>query len=369
MFNEMPSEVSIEITHACPNKCIMCSSNACNPSPIKNELTTLRIKEIIRDSYIMNVKDISLSGGEPFLHPDILIIYKNIAMYYMRPVIYTAGVTIENEVLIPITETRTFSLIKETFRETGAKMIFDVQGHTAQLHNKIMAEDIFDLEMEAIKECVRLWIPTETHVVPQKENYYYLEEILSYSLQELGVDKVSLLRLVGQGRAVENDCYITKQQFGDLQHMFCLWDTQKEFNKDGKRIRYGHPIDWRALVNPEKYTKPTCRGGVDAPLIQPDGFVDVCPAWKDLKIYNAGNVRTKSLTDIWRYSDNYNIFRNFVHKEGWKVIDECKDCKHFETCRGGCVAQRLLEVVKTDCLPLDKAIEIDRDPLCFIDEL
>ena len=63
-------DVSLEILQKCLNNCLHCSSNSCHNSKTILELDT--IKQIIDDIVFMGAKRLCLSGGEPFLHPDIV---------------------------------------------------------------------------------------------------------------------------------------------------------------------------------------------------------------------------------------------------------------------------------------------------------
>ena len=109
-----------------------------------------------------------------------------------------------------------------------------------------------------------------------------------------------------------------------------------------------------------------CRGGFDAPLIQPNGDVVMCPAWKNLSKFRAGNIYEQSLIEIWN-SHNFELFRDFINKEYKRSLkDPCKSCKYLEECRGKCVAQRLLaqgDISKIDSLA--ELISHAPDPQCF----
>lgn len=83
-------EITIEITQQCPNYCIHCSSMS---SLSKNHMMPLeKVKELIDDVDILGCEQISFSGGEPFLHKDLV---KMVAYAYrkgMRVAVYTSGI-------------------------------------------------------------------------------------------------------------------------------------------------------------------------------------------------------------------------------------------------------------------------------------
>ena len=71
----MLKDLCFEILKACPNNCLFCSSNAsinCN-EVIELELFKKTLNHIY-DKY--GIEEISISGGEPFLHPNLFEIIK-----------------------------------------------------------------------------------------------------------------------------------------------------------------------------------------------------------------------------------------------------------------------------------------------------
>ena len=71
-------EITIEITQQCPNYCIHCSSMS---SLSKNHMMPLeKVKELIDDVDILGCEQISFSGGEPFLHKEIIINFKKMML-------------------------------------------------------------------------------------------------------------------------------------------------------------------------------------------------------------------------------------------------------------------------------------------------
>lgn len=68
--NKMISEIALEITQQCLNNCIYCSS--CSSWETDSQLNINVVKSVINDMEELGINKICISGGEPFLHPDIL---------------------------------------------------------------------------------------------------------------------------------------------------------------------------------------------------------------------------------------------------------------------------------------------------------
>ena len=365
-------ELSVEITHDCVDFCNFCSSDArcvnrhsTNSEQPQRILSLETIKNLLVEGKQCGAKDFSLSGGEPFCHPDIWQIMDYAQSLDYNLLFYTSGSMLNNEKeIIPITD----EAIRRLQSYKSLTMIFDTQGVDEKRVDDLMGADgAFENITTSIKKCVAAKLRTESHFVPMRPNIKYLFETVDF-LEDLGVSKVSYLRFVPQGRGRDKTMWeLTKRQFEDLQYILIRLDEEKRRIK----IRAGHPIDMRFLVDP-KYPIRKCRGGMSAPLIQPTEsgapLMVMCPGWKDLKEYAAGSVgNPHSLTELWNNSDTYKIFRWFIYEEGYKeVVGACKDCPWLYQCRAGCLAARLIHNVPKG-VDLKDAIKMSPDPLCFWD--
>ena len=86
----MIKDVSIEITQKCVNRCIHCSSCSTEECTMMLQLDTLR--RVIQGLHRLKVERVCLSGGEPFLHPDIVEIVKQISDSNIIVDIYSCGI-------------------------------------------------------------------------------------------------------------------------------------------------------------------------------------------------------------------------------------------------------------------------------------
>ena len=364
-----PTEISIETTHSCGMNCIMCSSRSEYITPTYNEMNTKEIIELIFEGKTMGCECISWSGGDPILRSDYPFLVDIANKLGLKQILYTTGMKYNGKDHYPLSDIELAFL-----KSLSVKMIFDLQGSKSSIHNKIFRREVFDDMINVIENSIKKGIDVETHFVPQKKNWKDLENYL-YFCQELGIKRVSLLRCVPQGRSKEyfDEVMLNQKEFKELQFKIYELIRRNDLKID---IRLGHPIDFQFLCAYEYSDldkengmvgdikiKP-CRGGVDAPLIKPNGDVDVCPAWKDLEHFKAGNIREKSLSSIWEKSDIYKSFRWFIHKDGWKYVEnDCKYCEFLPFCRTKCIAQRLI-ISKTLNIK-DALIYAPKDPMCW----
>ncbi len=79
-------QISIEIIHKCPNKCLHCFSYSDITRTMK--LSTDKILSIIDSAKELNTEIISISGGEPFLHEGLVEIVQYAKMQGIKIYIY-----------------------------------------------------------------------------------------------------------------------------------------------------------------------------------------------------------------------------------------------------------------------------------------
>lgn len=311
----MLNEISIEILQRCPNRCIYCSSHS-NPLA-SNILPYERIISVIDDAISLGCKIVCLSGGEPFLHPQILQIVEYIAKHELSCYIYTSGIFLDGEEYSSIP-----NAYIEAIRGWADKVIFNVEADTPELYDKIMGTQVggFELMKKSICDCVSAGLNVETHVVPMKCNYNHLKSIFEMCYN-LGVGKVSLLRLVIQGRALENLSLVKM----NTTETSCVSKLIQVLHAEFKnKVRIGLPFSDRSC-------RMFCKAATDKINIRYDGNVYPCEVFKDDLLneklgYQPDNIFKDSFLNIYNSSAYLNVVR--------KSIVAFKNSEADESCYG-----------------------------------
>ena len=309
----MLSEISIEILQRCPNRCIYCSSHS---NPQATHLIPFEIiKNVIDDAKSLGCKTVCLSGGEPFLHPQILNIISYIAKQQLICYVYTSGIYMKDEVYSSLPNEYI-----EAIRGMVDKVIFNVEADSSTLYDKIMGTDVggFDMMKKSINDCVSSGLVVETHVVPMQVNFKHLKSIFEMCYQ-LGVSKVSILRLVLQGRALEN-LSLVKFTGEDSREVTKQIKALKEAYKG--KVRIGLPYS-------DSNCRIYCKAASDKINVRYDGNVYPCEVFKD-DLLNAklgcepDNVWKDSFYDIYKISPYLNVVRKSI--EAFKKEDGDETC-------------------------------------------
>lgn len=311
----MLSEISIEILQRCPNRCIYCSSHS---NPQATHIIPFEIiKNVIDDAKSLGCKTVCLSGGEPFLHPQILDIISYIAKQQLICYVYTSGIYMKDEVYSSLPNEYI-----EAIRGMVDKVIFNVEADSSALYDQIMGTDVggFDMMKKSINDCVSSGLVVETHVVPMQVNFKHLKSIFEMCYQ-LGVSKVSILRLVLQGRALVN-LSLVKLTGEDSREVTKLIKALKKAYKG--KVRIGLPYS-------DSNCRIYCKAASDKINVRYDGNVYPCEVFKD-DLLNAklgcepDNVWKDSFYDLYQNSPYLNVVR--------KSIEVFKKEDGDETCYG-----------------------------------
>lgn len=338
-------ELCIEITGQCLMDCVHCSSS-CTP---ENDIMLSRdkVRELLKDAKLLGAKVIEISGGEPFLHPDLLGIIED-AKRDFEVRIYTSGYVAKGN-KCELGDERLLRL----HRLGLDKIIFNVEGATLKTHEKLTrTRDSFRSALAGIRSAKKIGIWTGVHFVPMKPNYKELSYIAQLCAK-LEVDELAILRFVNQGRGNkhENILALSVDEFRDMIDRVI---KLKKIYANTLEIRTGCPLNFCSILDKNNSTAQ-CKAGMSTLLVGFNGNISLCPAFKHAHTFTLGNVKENTLAEIWENSPILASFRELDIQE----IDICNECNFSMTCRGRCVAQRFYEYGDISQGP---------DPMCPIRE-
>lgn len=275
-----------------------------------------QIVRAVDDSIALGVNTVSLSGGEPFLHPDALRIIDYIWSKGLQCLIYTSGIILEQDGRPACLPDEILSSIKGKV----TKLIVNVEAADESTYNTIMGTNFggFQLMQDTVHSATAMDITVEAHVVPMKLNLQQLSKIIGLCSQ-LGISRVSFLRLVVQGRASDNKerIFLSDEETTFAKYLIASGAKEKESN-----IRLGIPFsDCTKRIN--------CMTGIAKLDIRYDGKVYPCEAFKNDNLSHIITSETesicdKTLRDIYQSSDYLAQTRQLLEK--FQKVDTCETC-------------------------------------------
>jgi len=321
----MLKEVSIEVLRGCPNRCVHCSSvsdNACEEiMPFESFIG------IVDDTHKLGAKIVCLSGGEPFMHPKITDMVANVSEKGLNCYIYTSGVILKKDGNYSSIEPRILNKISGMV----TKIIFNVEAATEQVYNQIMGTNgCLPILKKSIYNAKLAAITTEAHFVPMKLNINEIDQVVSLC-REIGVSKLSFLRLVPHGRAQQNEAILMLSNKEYIALINKLQILSKTADID---IRIGVPLS-------ESNSNHKCEAANGKINIKYDGSVYPCEVFKnnragiELNGCTPDNVYKKSFYDIYTQSPYLKYVRDY--EKEYSGDKHCEICigQHFISRDGG----------------------------------
>ena len=340
-------EFKLEVTYRCNLNCVHCSSDAGPGNQL--EMTREDCLRILADGAQMGAVDVAFSGGEPLLWPHLDDAVASAAHHRLSVTVYTSG------------NADAFEQRAAQLLDLGAtRFIFSVFGATATSHERVTRKaGSFDRTKTAVQSARRLGLAAEVHFVPMQNNYRDVVDIAKLARQ-LGASRISVLRLVPQGRAVLiQGRALNRVQNLELRRL--VHELREEYGKDF--IRTGSPYNF-LMVN----DRPSCSAGTDKLIIGPDLRLYPCDAFKRIDASSLVGTESwsrlssaKSLTACWRTSPYLKAVRTYL---ATSFAEPCASCKMRERCLSGCLAQKaiaygsLAKRPDPDCLATDLSGEV-----------
>ena len=306
-----------EITLKCNIHCLHCGSSA-NSKTRKDELTTFEALDLIEQLADLGCKRVVLSGGEPFLRKDWAVLALRVRDLGMDVTFISNGFMVDDDIV---------DLLK-IIEPTGVG--FSLDGGVEETHDYIRGKKgVFKRCVNALKICSKAGFYTSAVSSIHKKNINELEKILEILLEN-GVRAWQIQTATPQGR-MPLELAIDEEEFYYLAQFIA--QKRKEY-KNIIDIYESDCMGYYSVLSKDFFNKKWrgCQAGLQIIGIESDGTIKGCLSLHG-KDYEEGNIRNKSLAEIWNDKNNFKLNRRFSPDS---LVGICKDCKWGQVCRGGC---------------------------------
>ena len=309
-------QVVWEITWKCNAKCMHCGSDYISVKK-QNELTTAECLDVIADLKQLGTKIIFLAGGDPLCRKDFGEIAAAIKSHGMNVAFISngLGLTDDNLAVIKAIDPIAFGL--------------SLDAAEAYMHDYIRGrKGCFDNVISSIKKLQDMGVEVSVVSTIHKLNYSQIPKIRELLLN-LGVRYWQLQYADFIGR-MPSESMITEAQFWEMAKF--VLDTKQNYadkiDLTGADVT-GYMSDFAMAVQGRWYG---CQAGMKILGIGSDGTVRGCLS-QQFDRYIEGNVRERSIIDIW---NDPNAFQYNRHFDCSMLTGYCKDCRYNGVCKGGC---------------------------------
>ncbi len=312
-----PYIVSWNLTKRCNLLCPHCyiDSTVDSSNELSTEESVLLIDEL---SYLNHDLMLVLSGGEPMLRPDILEIVSYANEGGFITVMGSNGTLLDRHSIIAL-------------KDAGLKGIgISIDSVKREKHDGFRGlNGAWDASVDALRYAADAGIETQIDTTLTDTNAEEIEEFIEFAVA-LRAKAINFFFLVCTGRAMRTDIS-TETYEKALKRIMHLYRTEKRVMV---RVRCA-PHIYKMIYESGSHLYKGSRGclaGRQYMRIDPEGNITPCP-YMDLSV---GNIKERSLIDIWENSDKLNLLRlsNYAGR--------CGICGYREIC-GGCRARAFVE--------------------------
>lgn len=304
------SSLQFELSSRCNERCIHCYI----PNDKKNhgfDMPTTKVKSILDEFAAMGGIHVTLSGGEAFLHKDIIEIARYCREKDLKISILSNLIALKDEQVQALKEVN-LSLIQVSLYSMNP-----------EIHDFITTvKGSFEKTKASIEKLVAADIPIQISCPIMKANRIGYEKVLDYA-QKLKVKaQTDYIMMARADLDTEN-----------LANRLSLEETEELLrNIIEHDVRYREetlqqlPITDEIKFNLERFMKqPVCGVGYDNCCITANGDVYPCAGWQD---YVLGNVYKQSLKEIWENSERVKQLRKITQAS----FPQCIECEARDYC-------------------------------------
>ncbi len=320
-----PVKAYLTITDFCNIRCKHCFGDF----GVGDQMSLEQINMILDQMDELGVNELSLTGGEPFIHPNIYDIIEVIAERGFVLQTCTNGTIIDDALI---------DLLKK-YGDKFFRLSISIDG-IPEVHNQIRGTGNFEKTLRNIKKLQKHDVKFGFNTVLNTLNLDTFSEFLNL-MYNLGIQQGSFSPLRPSGRAKDNSLSL-------LNHPNTKWrrkirnDLEAFSKKTGNnQFILGHSITPEGrMVHAEnllldELDLKRCGAGSLIVTIRSNGDLLPCVFLAD--VFEKRNIPSESMfeknfKDIWDYNEQFNMIRNL------DVHSKCQSCEIYKNrgCTGGC---------------------------------
>jgi radical SAM protein with 4Fe4S-binding SPASM domain len=313
-----PYSTGIELTLKCNMKCLHCGSSAGKDR--KSELSFDELTKIFKDIAELDGKLITFLGGEPFLRKEWFELAEKVKDFGMKVNFMSNGYCINDEIISKIRKIEPNSVA------------ISIDGANAKTHDYIRGiKGSFDKCQDVLKSLRSADLPTAVITTVHKLNFKELPQMREFLLNKNIAWQIQIADPIGR---FPKELHLSLDEFYSVA--LFIASTRQKYSLKEVPITGAHCVGYNSRMLPNITLSPKwigCQAGLTVLGIQSDGGVKGCLALSNNFV--EGNVRERSLTEIWNDPKFCSYTRQFKIED---LNGACKDCKFGKSCKGGCNA-------------------------------
>lgn len=311
-----PSLIFWEITAECNLRCKHCVVSA--DKKLRQELTTDEALSLVHEWARLGVQNITFSGGEPLLRPDLFEIANYAKSRNINLQIATNGTLITPDIAVKLK--RLSMDVQISLDGSGPEVYGRFRGNHHAFYDVIRG-------IEMLRGAgMNFTLAT----VVTKSNVHDIPNILS-QVERYGIQAFRLIPFIPSGRGRKNkDLELGPLEMKELT--VYLRGIRKKVDFDILPLEFEETLEEPFNQRIDISDASACGGAIQYTTVTPEGYVLPCHYFNGVK---TDNVRDHSFSWIWHNCRFLNYFRSLRIRD---FKGNCTECKWLAQCRTGCKA-------------------------------
>ena len=299
--NPFPTSVHLEIAAACNEKCVHCYI----PQGIKIGIMPFdMVKSVIKQCTNLNILYITLSGGEPMLHPDFLKIL-SLCNDNDFSVNVLSNLTNLNEVIVEEMVANPLLSVQASLYSTDEAVHDSITGVPGSCKKT----------MQSILSLVHHNIPVQISCPIMKQNYNSYREVMNWGKEE-GVTVSADYVIIGRcdGTSTNLQCRLQMEEIAAI--------LKEELSEPLSRESLSEEVRNNKMRLQDDFICGVCGSSI---CVRANGDVFPCAGWENCVL---GNINELSLKDIWFNSEKAIGLRSLRRRD----FTKCNSCEYEDYC-------------------------------------
>jgi len=304
------------LTRKCNLGCSHCYIEGVGATARDNDFNFEKIKSIVDQALKLGLRKVKISGGEPFIHQEILTILAFFNSLNLDEIVLETNGTLISDIAF-----------KELKKIGNLTVYVSLDHSVAEKHDEFRNKSgAFDKTVAFLKKLGNSQINSVVTTTASKSNYKHILDIIAFAIN-IGIKKHrTLLNIHPLGNALQN-------MGNELSLTECLDIIETIVNSDFYKQHKAYLTLPPALtpINDLKNIS-TCGWGDQVLGILSTGEVSMCSASYEDSEMIAGDLNRSSLKDIWENS----FFSDLREIQNGNVKGVCGNCVLYKLCKGVC---------------------------------